>query len=225
MAMNKKQVTNLVGQGISEGLKEDGFKFIKSKERILREHEVGFDVIYARIIDYNPVFQIEFSIAIRLNAVEEIVNKFLSDEIRNPATNSLTTTIVSSYDMLTNSKENYIEIKNEKELDAAIQSLLVLIKAKGLAFFNKYKNFQVANKYRKDRILNDESQLSHILISLMQSLTLMKLCNDPDFDELSEKYKQLYVPWAGQEESGRKALDDLIHYFSALSGVIRLTEK
>lgn len=219
--MNKKQVTNLVRQGISEGLKEDGFKFIKSKERILREHEAGFDVIYARIIDYNSVFQIEFSIAIRLNAVEEIVNKFLNDEIRNPAGNSLTTTIVSSYDIMTNSKENYIEIKNEKELEAAIRSLLVLTKDKGLAFLNKYKNFQVANKYRKDRILNDESQLSHTLISLMQSLTLMKLCNDPDFDKLKEKYKELYVPFAGEEVTGRKALNDLIEYLETTPGVGR----
>jgi hypothetical protein len=210
--MNKKQVTNLVRQGVSEGLKEYGFKFIKSKERILREHEAGFDVIYARVIDYNPIFQIEFSIAIRLERVEAIVNNFLDEEIQNPTFNSLTTTIASSYDIMTGTKENCIEIKNEMELEDAIKQLINLLKGYGLEFFNRYRSLQETNLLKKKQIRHDESGLSYILTNLMQSLTLMKLCNDPDFNELSEKYKKLYVPWAGQEESGRKALNDLIEH-------------
>ena len=50
----------------------------------------------------------------------------------------------------------------------------------------------------------------------MQSLTLMKLCNDPDFDVLCDKYKELYVPFVGQEITGRKALDNLIEYLKAM---------
>ncbi len=215
--MNKKQVSNLVKQGISEALKENGFQFIKSKERILRNHEAGFDVIYARIIDYNPVFQIEFSIAIRLEKVENIINKFLGEDIVNSNYKSLTTTIASSYDMITDSNENYIEIKNEQELNEALQKLISIVKQKGLIFFNKYRNLNTTNQLKKERILNGKSGSSNNLENLMQSLTLMKLCNDPDFDKLKDKYKELYVPFVGEEITGRKALDDLIHYLETKS--------
>lgn len=48
--------------------------------------------------------------------------------------------------------------------------------------------------------------------SLMTSLVLMKLCNDPDFDLLKYKCRELYVPFDGEEISGLKAIDDLISY-------------
>lgn len=214
--MTKRYVTNEVRSKLSENLKNNGFKYIKSKERIMREHEAGFDVIYSRIIDYNPVFQIEFSIAIRLDAVENIVNMFLGEEIINPQYKHLTSTIASSYDIMTNSEENYMEVNNEEELEKAIQNLIKLIKDKGLCFFETYRDLNAANILKRTQILEDTSGLSYILENLMQSLTLLKLCNDPDFDKLCDKYRKLYVPWVGQEKAGRKAMDDLIEYLRKL---------
>lgn len=210
--MTKKYVTNEIRLKLTENLNEEGFKYIKSKERIMREHEEGFDVIYSRVIDYNPIFQIEFSIAIRLNAVEEIVNKFFGESLFNSQNKSLTTTVASSYDFLTGEEENYIEISSELELYSTIQKLIKITKGEGFNFFQKYRNLEFTNALKKHQILNDDTGLSNILRNFMQSLTLLKLCNDPDFDKLCDNYRELYVPWVGQEESGRKAMDDLIEY-------------
>ena len=214
--MNKKYVKNRIRTQIAGILKNEGFKYIKSNERIIRKHEYGFDVIYTRVIDYEPIFQIEYSIAIRLNAVEDVVNKFFGEELFNPKNKPLTTTIASSYDLMSGTNLSYIEICTEDELEDAIQDLAELTKSKGYAFFQKYKNYAVTNELKKNQILNDETGLSNILRNLMQSLTLMKLCEDTDFDKLCEKYKELYVPFVGQEITGRKALNNLIEYLKAM---------
>lgn len=214
--MNKKYVTNKIRTQIAGNLKNEGFKYIKAKERIIRKHEFGFDVIYTRVIDYEPIFQIEYSIAIRLNAVEDIVNKFFGEELFNPKNKPLTTTVASSYDLMSETKQNHIEISTEDELEISIQELIELTRNKGYSFFQEYRNLTTTNELKKNQILNDETGLSNVLRNLMQSLTLMKLCNDPDFDELCEKYKELYVPWVGQEITGRKAMNDLIEYLKKL---------
>ncbi|WP_439182739.1 hypothetical protein [Carboxylicivirga taeanensis] len=208
--LNKKYVTNEIRTQIAENLKNDGFKYIKAKERIIRKHDNGFDVIYIRVVDYAPIFLIEYSIAIRLNTVEDSVNKFLGEELFNPKNKPLTTTVASSYDLLSGTNHKFIEISSEDELKTLVQKLIELTKNKAYSFFQTYRSLSNTNKLKKNQILNDDTGLSNILRNLMQSLTLMKLCNDPDFDELCEKYKELYAPWVGQEVAGRKAMDDLI---------------
>lgn len=214
--MTKRYVNKEVKAKIASIFQENGFKYVKAQDNIIRKQDYGFDSIEFRIIDYNPIFQIEFSIAIRLDAIENIVNMFLGEDIINSQYKHLTATVASSYDIMTGSEENYIEVHNEDELEVAIQELAGLIKDKGLEFFKSYSQLSTANILKKTQILEDKSGLSYILRNLMQSLTLLKLCNDPDFDKLCDNYQKLYVPWVGQEESGRKAMDDLIEYLKKL---------
>jgi hypothetical protein len=214
--MNKKYVINKIRTQIVESLKNEDFIYVKAKERIIRYHEDGFDAVYTRVIDYAPIFQIEYSIAIRLNIVEDIINKFFGEELFNPKGKPLTTTVGLSYDLMSKTKLNYIEISTEHELESSIQELIELTKDIGYSFFKEYRNLSTTNELKKNQILNDKTGLSYILRNLMQSLTMMKLCNDPDFDELCEKYRKLYVPWEGQEESGRKALNDLILFLKEM---------
>ncbi len=210
--ITKRYITNELREKLTENLKDEDFILLKSKERIMRKFDGGFDNIYIRVVDYNPIFEVEFSISIRLDVVEEMVYKFLDERFMNPRFNSLTPTIAASYKLLSGSVKNYITIKSETDLQNAIKDLTSLVKKNGFTFFKKYRDLQNVNQNKKENILKDNTGIAHILTNLMQSLILMKLCNDSDFKELSEKYKKLLVPWAGQEESGRKALDDLIHY-------------
>lgn len=215
--MTKRYITNEVRTKLTDSFKNEGFEYIKSKERIMRKHTMGFDVIYARVVDYNPIFQIESSIAIRLNAVEEIVNLFLDERFMNPEYKSLTTTLgTSSYMPLVDDYYRYIEIKSEEELNSAINELTTLIKGKGLDFFKENRSIETTSLLKKSQILNDNTGGAYVLTNLMQSLTLLKLCKDPDFEEMCIKYPKFLVPWAGQEESGRKAMNDLIEYLRKL---------
>jgi hypothetical protein len=213
--MTKRFVFNETAIRLAEGLKEDGFKFIKSSSRILRTHSLGFDVVILHIVDYWPNFQIDTFLGIRLNEVEDIVNKFIPN--RNPAFMKFTETLGTSYMVLSGAKENYIEIKTEEELSNAINELITLVKNKGLKYFGDHRSIEVVNDLKKRQILTENNGANYVIGNLMQSLTLMKLCNDPDFEKLSMKYKELHAPFAGEEESGRKAMDDLIEYLKKIN--------
>lgn len=205
--MTKRYVFTEIAKSIEKRVKPNGFKYVKSNERILNKYSSGFDVIILTVLDYAPVFQLQMSLRVRINKVENIVNKFIPN--RNPKFMKFTETIGTSYMVLSGAKENHIEIETKKELDNAINELTKLIQEKGLVFFDKHRNIEIVNTIKKEQILKEEHT---VITNLMQSLTLMKLCNDPDFDELCEKYKELYVPFAGEEESGIKAINDLILY-------------
>ena len=168
-------------------------------------------MILLHVLDYSPIFQIELFLSVRIDIVENIVNDFIPN--RNPQFMKYTETIGTSYKELSGAKENLIEISTEKELDNAINEFIKIIRDKGLAFFEKYQNIEMVNAEIKKQILNKEYNYIGII---MQSLSLMKLCNDPDFDVLCDKYKELYVPFVGEEIKGREALDNLIKYLKAM---------
>jgi hypothetical protein len=212
MAMTKRYVYEQIAKNLDAALKIDGFKFIKSKERIIRHHSSGFDVVIFHIVDYNPVFEIDFFLRTRIDEVENIVNRFMLD-CMNQDFMPLTETISLPFKTLSGTEEDFISIKNDSELVLAIEKIEWLIKSKGISFFAHNHDVQKVNQAKKNQVLNEHKGLSlyHDRRTLMQSLTLMKLCNDPDFDHLKDKYKQLYVPFAGEEVTGRKALEDLIN--------------
>ena len=211
--MTKKDVFDLTVQCVVKEIEENGFKFIKSKERIIRKTDDGYDAILFRVVDYCTSFQIVFDIRTRTNVVEDILNKFMAD-CMNPQFMSLTETIIMSYQELSNSKVNYIEIASDEQLNIAISEIIGLITGIGMDFFEQNKNVEKVNVRKKNAILYEHKGLGmhHDRRTLMQSLILMKLCNDPDFDLLKYKYKELYVPFDGEEISGPKAIDDLISY-------------
>lgn len=206
--MTKRFVFSEIMTKLEANLKDYGFRFIKSKERIIRKHEIGFDIIIFHIIDYNPLFEIDFTLRTRINKVEEIVNMFMHDRM-NPDFMNLTETVSISYKELSKLENDYMEVNSEENLYQTIDILISLIKTKGLSFFERNKNINKVNEIKKELILKGEYRDRR---TIMQSLTLMKLCKDPDFDELSEKYKKIYIPFAGEEEIGLKAINDLIAY-------------
>lgn len=209
--MTKRYVFSKAAMCIEENFKLEGFRFIKSNSRILKKYYGGFNLILLHVLDYSPIFQIELFLSVRIDIVENIVNDFIPN--RNPQFMKYTETIGTSYKELSGAKENLIEISTEKELDNAINEFIKIIRDKGLAFFEKYQNIEMVNAEIKKQILNKEYNYIGII---MQSLSLMKLCNDPDFDVLCDKYKELYVPFVGEEIKGREALDNLIKYLKAM---------
>ena len=211
--MTKRYVFTETAKRIEESLKTEEFKFIKSNGLILNKYPTGFDVVILKVLDYAPIFQIETYLGIRIDQVEEIVNKFQEYSFASPQFMKYTETVGTSYMALSGAKENIIEIETEKELDQAIDELINIIREKGLAFYEKHRDIKLVNRKKKDEIIN--GGINHIT-NILQSLTLMKLCEDPDFDKLSEKYKEVYVPFAGEEHIGLNAINDLIFYLKCL---------
>jgi hypothetical protein len=214
--ISKTKVNNELYINVSESLKNDGFKYIKSKQRIIRKNKEGFDVIIFNVLDYNPIFQIQFWLKTRLDIVENILNRFMYD-CMNPKYMALSETTSHGYGELMKKEIDYIEIKSERELKLAIKNIIKLIKD-SLIIFEENKDISQVNFNKKNQILFEHKgiHLYHNRRTLMQSLILMILSNDPDFEKLSEKYKELYIPFSGEEITGKKAMNDLILFLKEM---------
>ena len=156
----------------------------------MRKTKTGFEDFHFRVLNYWP-YCTEIDIvgfSIRFNSVEEITAPI---EVENGIRASMEFAKTST--TMHNWRDFKIKIFNEKDLDNFIHAYISKIKDDGLSFFSKYNDIYSVNTYYKDRVLNDNSD-AHVKWnwhSIANSLTLMKLCNDKDFDEMKIKYRQL----------------------------------
>jgi hypothetical protein len=208
--ITKKEVEQKLNETLNSLLLSDGFKLRKSDGFIIRKSQAMIESIFFRVLNYWPLCQeIDYiGFSIRFDRVEEIVNPFLSKyNFLNIAGTKKTSTIGDSIFF-------NIRIDKDEDINEFIYLYMNDIKEKILSYFKKNGNINDVNQYKKDRILTDNNGLNYIEHNLLQSITLMKLCNDPDFENLSQRYKELYASWGGQKETGFQAMDDLINYLS-----------
>ncbi|MDR1198919.1 MAG: hypothetical protein LBK94_07930 [Prevotellaceae bacterium] len=211
--ITKKEVKQKLVNQLESILITDNFKLNKSTGFINRKSQGKLESVFFRVLNYWPLCQeIEYvGFSIRFDTVEKIVNTFLSKyNFFNIECTKNTSTIGNS--IFFNAR-----IDNIENVDNFIHLHMNDIKQKVFDYFTKYNTIKDANQYKKNQILNDTSSLKGLnyhVDNFMQSLTLMKLCNDPDFEDLSQKYKELYTSWGGCEEVGIKAINDLIEYLS-----------
>ena len=203
-----KEVKQKLTHSMESTLVDCNFKLKKSNGFIIRKSKGKTENVFFRILNYWPLCQeIDYAgFSIRFDAVEEIVNPFLAKyDFFNIECTKTTATIGDS--IYYNTRIDKIE-----DVDKFIHLHLNNIKQKVLDYFSQYDSINNANRLKKNQILTDNSGLSYSEHNLMQSLTLMKLCNDSDFGELTQKYKDLYSNWGGYEEKGINAINDLIEY-------------
>jgi hypothetical protein len=208
----KKEVQTKLNETLSNLLFNDSFKLKKSSGVICRRTQGKVESIYFRIINYWPLCQeigcVMFDV--RFDKVEDIVNPFLAKyNFFNIEGTKTTSTIGNLIDYNT-------RIDKIEDVDKFIYLHIKDIKEKILDYFFKYNKISAANQLYKSQILTDNSGLYYVERPVMQSLTLMRLCNDSDFEELSQKYKEIYTSWGGYKERGLNAINDLIGYLLKL---------
>jgi len=227
VSITKKAVETKLTTSLLELLSNEGFALKKKDKTIVRKTKTGFEDFYFRVLNYWPYCtEIEtIGFSIRFNAVEEIIAPIeVKNGIRASMEFAKTSTTVGDW------REFNIKIFNGTELDNFIDVHINKIKEDGLSFFSKYGDIYNTNVYYKNRVLNDKDDL-HVEWDwhpIANSLTLMKLCDDKDFDEIKIKYRQMLETryrqiedlthekqW--QEERAFAAYDDLVEYLSAPS--------
>jgi len=193
-------------------LLEDNFKLKKSNSFIVRKSKNKTETIFFKVLNFWPLCtEIEHVIFdIRFDKIEEIVNPFLAKYNFFNIEGTKTTPTIGNF-ISYNTK-----IVNFEDVDNFIDLNMNDIKAKTLDYFVKYNTMDEANILMKEQILNDNSGLYYVERNLMQSLTLMKLCNDSDFEYLPQTYIKLYSSWGGFKERGLIAINDLIEYLSRM---------
>jgi hypothetical protein len=226
ISITKKEVQRKLTESLLDLVENEGFRLRKKDNMIIRKTPTGFESFCFLLVNYWPLCQeIEaVGFSIRFNAVEEIT---VPIEAKNGIRASMefaktSTTIHGGHEFNTT-------VVNKNDVDDFIFTNMNKIREDGLSFFSKYNDILNTNAYYKNRILNDKNDV-HVEWDwhpISNSLTLMKLCGDKDFDEMKIKYKQLLEiryrqiadlthkkHWA--EESTFAAYDNLVEYLSKM---------
>lgn len=236
--ITKNLVIKTVGTKLAKEFSADGFKYVKSKQELIRKYKGGFDKIDFTTYDMYPISHQELSVSFkkRLDIVENIVNKFYDGRFINPKFHKDTITIYPDVDLnkeiytikfksennlnceicskSENIKTEAFILHTEEDIENIINSLIPFIREKILLFFKANDDLQYVNKKEKERILKNDNKIP--IIPLMHSLVLMKLTNDLDFNKLKKEYLIKLGPLQGFEEESKNALNELITYLDSI---------
>jgi hypothetical protein len=242
MLTKRKVETELLNQ-IEGYLKPFGFKKRKTEgTAVINYTDYGFDSVVFRVIDYMPEFWIEFSLRIRLDIVENIVNKFY----RNFNQEFSKSTVTDSYGYyLMTGNDLRQGIRTERDLINVIDEFKELINNKGFNYWEKYRDiknlfnrklywfkfhsdeiykywkerydFKYMNAYPVDWKKIDESEVIEMNEnSTLYFLVLAKLSGSPEYDKLCEIFttKTRYLP-----DSDGGALPNILNLIEYLKDV------
>lgn len=230
--ITKKAVIETIGKKLESKLNSYGFKFVKSKQHLIRTYKGGFDRILLFTNTGYPFSHQELGIdfEIRINAVENIFEKFYNGRFRNMEFAKISTTNSIDYIHLKSEvdksfySDSYLEcelckssatdietefiLHNESDIEKAGSFLMKFIELRAFDFFEKNKKIEYLNKFFKSIVANNGTDLRSIMISLI----LMKLTNDDEYDTLSPKYVDWLRPAHGFEEDSKNAINEIVEY-------------
>jgi hypothetical protein len=195
--MKKGEVRNLIYSLITPLVAEKGFQFKKAGEGILiRNIPGGNQRIGVPLVDYNPQFKFSLIITIRLDAVEEIANKF---NVAPPKYHSETTTFTAQLERFMPGKNTQFMVATEEDIKAAIVSLKPVIQERIIPFLDENQSLQTLAK------TIDFLDIPKVLSGTgagMRAMTLAKLTKQPNFENIAATYQQRIsqYPKAAQEE-------------------------
>jgi hypothetical protein len=131
----KTEVRRLVAEAVTPVVSPAGFRFKKTSEAFVRAIDGGRQKLGLPLVDYNPVFEFSFTLCIRLQAVQDITNRFSGSP---PKYHGITLTSITQLEFLglpaePGSGVRY-QVKSESELAAALPSVLAIVQERALPF-------------------------------------------------------------------------------------------
>ena len=233
--ITKKTVIETVGKELETKLNSYGFKFVKSKQHLIRKYKGGFDRILLYTITGFPYSHQELGVQfmVRIDKVESIIEKFYNGRFRNMEFAKLFNTDFINYECLKKEKDKsfysasslkcelcktsetdldkeLFVLHNKEDIQKVSSFLKDFIELRGLRFFEQSKDIEYLNEKVKSSITKNVYGVD--LKTIMNSLVLMKLCNDSDFDTLLPKYIEQMHPDNGFERDSYDSLNEIIQY-------------
>jgi hypothetical protein len=147
ISITKKEVQRKLNNALTDLLIEDNFKLKKSNGFINRKSKNKLESIFFRVINYWPLCQeIDYvGFSIRFDAVEEIVNPFLSKY------NFFNIEFTKGTSTIGNSIFYNTRIDTLSAVDKFIDIHINNIKTEVLDYFSKYKTMDDVNLLKKNK--------------------------------------------------------------------------
>jgi hypothetical protein len=208
--MNKNDVRDLVYAELSKALLSSGFRLNKSEGAFVRKIPGGLQKIFVPLIDYNPDFIFSLMVGIRLDAVEDIFNRFSGAQGQGQ---QKTLTSMTPLAYFTEGRRKDYKVSTPAEIEIALSDLASVIESKILPFLKQYHDVQSL-----DSAINTttptEFDTSNLASHAMHSVILAKLAGKNRFNDLVAKYEN---EMKGHIPADRERFTRLVAYLQSLS--------
>ncbi len=193
--MTKKEVKEIVYGDIGRIVSDRGFRLKRVEGAFEREIAGGKQSIGVPIVDYAPKFKISLTLAIRLDAVENIVHLFSGAPTKYHKTSA---TYVSRLDRFVPTEEAVFEVLTEQDIHSISSRWNPIICSRIFPFLDENQDLtslaQVMNFDEIREIVTSAAPAMH-------AVTVARLTKDARFLSLVERYSERmrYLPKEIQE--------------------------
>lgn len=182
--MKKSEVDGALYEGLSQFLVPAGFNAINTECGFKRPTSFGFQEVIYDVRGYGPQFIFSFSVAIRFDAIQDVVGPFsgISPECRDEA---FTIHVRPEY---FERKELNIEICSYAEVSAALSIAESFFQKNIFPFFDKCSSLEAA-----EFLLNHDPNYNftgNYVYKAVCGVAAAAVCQRSDFPEIVERYRR-----------------------------------
>jgi len=183
MMMKTQEMKNLILQALSEILCDTDFCLKKSDDAFIRKIPDGRQTLGMGFWNFNPKFQFQLMMCIRLEAAEEMYHRFSRAA---PKYYSLSDTTITRLEYFTGGPHKYT-VTTAEDVASVVGSLAGVIRGKVIPFFNEHQDVKAL-----DRAVNNQEPGIDITQSPggpMHAIILAYLAENADFDKIVAKQR------------------------------------
>lgn len=220
---NKGELQRLICDAIAPVVSGAGFVFRKSSGAFVRKIERGRQELGLSLIDYHPIFEFSFTLATRLEAVQEIVNRFSGSP---PNYHGSTLTSITQLEFLGLPAEPgrgvTYRVASGPELTAMLPGIIAMIRERVLPFFEEYRDVAAVNRGLNPDGADEVFQLPQFPdrrafdatnqpYRAMRGIAVAYMARDPRLPRLIAAYRSQI---SQLHENDRSKLENLVTYLS-----------
>jgi hypothetical protein len=213
-------VRRLIAEGLNPAVKAAGFRYRAKAEGFVRNIGGGRQELGIALWDYNPLFKFSLNLCVRLDAVQEIVNRFSGS---SPRYHGMTLTSVTQLEFLgllaTGGQVEY-QAASESELAAVLPGVAAMVRERVVLFFEEYRDVASLNRglnpagaerctqraWPPDRRTFDATNPPY---RVMTGVVVAHLAGDPRLKKLIAAYR---AQIAGISEQDRQKFEEMVAY-------------
>lgn len=200
-------------QKLEEFFSEKGFELLIDKKQFRKINYDSFQNVIFSISDSNGDVWIEVNFGIRNGQIENFTQQFLNNRVNFRADAN---TLVTNIGKFNGQKHFRFKVRDEFDLERVIDEIKDFFISKGFDFM-----VNASNIHEIDRILNEDPTkpclfLYNQIHRCFKGIVVAKLVNRTNFAELIDKYRDVLIFSASDEEllNFERMIGFLLHYNS-----------
>lgn len=188
--MNTKEVASYLYLNLTEFMDGWGYKLSKANYAYRKRFKNGFLAVGFGIINYNPIFELNVRLKIRIDEVMEIVSKFLDGDMSYAKHWTCFGHDIHIIKNTPNNNPDFTDIYTPEDIAEVSLHIKSYLATEGFEFLENCKDLIFLDSYFNDNIFNLHWAIpkdNHAL----RGITIAKLSARPNYDQLISDYEKL----------------------------------